>query len=162
MINLIWAMDKNRLLGSNNRIPWHYKKDLDFFKKMTKDKVVLVGEKTYNSLLYYYKEKLPFSLIYLATLDKNYQNFDKINKVIVINDCNLFLENYKDEIFVIGGKMIYETSFKYASRLYITIIDKEYEGDTYIKEFDLSSFNLISELNDGILTFYEYQKKEIF
>ena len=62
MINLIWAMDENRLIGSNNKLPWTFKDDIEHFKKITRNKEVIMGRKTYFSMLKYYPSgNLPFS-----------------------------------------------------------------------------------------------------
>lgn len=50
MIQLIWAMTENQLIGKNNRIPWHIKEDLLYYKNCTAGKTVLMGENTYYSL----------------------------------------------------------------------------------------------------------------
>ncbi|MFA6693170.1 MAG: dihydrofolate reductase, partial [Acholeplasmataceae bacterium] len=49
MIMMIWAMDENHLIGKGNLLPWHYPKDLEYFKKMTSDVSVLMGDMTYQS-----------------------------------------------------------------------------------------------------------------
>ncbi|MBQ4356793.1 MAG: dihydrofolate reductase, partial [Acholeplasmatales bacterium] len=54
MINMIWAMDKNNLIGDGNRIPWHVKEDLIYYKNKTKGQTVLMGDATYFSLKSYY------------------------------------------------------------------------------------------------------------
>ena len=70
MISLIWAMDKNWLIGKENKIPWHYKKDLMYFKEKTQGKTVLMGDNTYYSLKGYYKDRpLPYGKIYVASLN---------------------------------------------------------------------------------------------
>ena len=67
MINLIWAMDENQLVGKDDRIPWHIKEDLVYFKNKVKDKTVLMGDTTYYSLKGSYKDKpLPYGTIYVA------------------------------------------------------------------------------------------------
>ena len=72
MINMIWAMDKNNLIGDGNRIPWHVKEDLIYYKNKTKGQTVLMGDATYFSLKSYYKTKpLPYGKCYIATIDKN-------------------------------------------------------------------------------------------
>ena len=70
MIKLIWAMDKNWLIGKENKIPWHYKEDLLYYKEKTAGQIVLMGDNTYFSLKGYYKTKpLPYAKIYVASLN---------------------------------------------------------------------------------------------
>ena len=155
MIYLIYAVDKNNLIGSNNRLPWDYKEDIKFFRETTYGKDVLVGDKTYVSLLSYYKHLLPFRTIYLATQSKT-----NVANTTVVNDARSFLRNYKNDLYVIGGKTIYEISYDFADVIYETRIDKEYVGDTYLKKPDYSKFNLVSERVSGDLHFLKYVRKK--
>ncbi len=144
MIKLIWAMDKNWLIGINNKLPWRYKEDLAYFKEQTHGKTVLMGLNTYKSLKFtYYKGgKLPFNKIYVASKD----NKIKYNDVIMVNDIDKFLSVYKGELWVIGGATIYSLSLKHADELYITWINKEYNGDAYFPKFNLDEdFKVIKE-----------------
>lgn len=156
MIYLIWAMDENRLIGDKGRLPWHIPKDLAFFKKITKNKNVLMGHETYISLKGYYKKNpLPFGKIYVANLNNH-----KYEDATLINNVNSFLENREEELFVIGGKTIYELSLPYANFLYITYILKKYSGNIYLKPFDISQFKVLNyETTDGLI-FTKYQKKD--
>ncbi|MFI3329224.1 MAG: dihydrofolate reductase [bacterium] len=155
MIKLIWAMDKDNLVGKDNLLAWHYKEDLLFFKKMTKDKEVLMGDNTYDSLQGYYKGKpLPFGETHVATLKRMFiPNVDMVNNLIP------FISNFpKDkELFVIGGKTIYDLTMPYADILYVTVIDASHEGNVYFYP-DLSDFELIESNKSGILDFRTYQR----
>lgn len=140
MINLIWAMDINWLIGKENKLPWRYQEDINYFKTMVKDKTVLMGDKTYESLKGYYQKKpFPFKDYYIASLDETYQGDH------IVRDIDTFLSQYQNELWVIGGSKIYELSLPYANRLYITWILKPYQGDTYFPEFDLLSYKVIKE-----------------
>ncbi len=155
MIKLIWAMDQDNLVGIDNLLPWHYKEDLLFFKSMTKDKEVVMGYNTYQSLLGYYKTKpLPFGKINVATR-KNIE----INNVNVVNDYKSFIKNYSgEELMVIGGKEIYELSMAYADLLYVTVINKSHEGNVYFYP-DFTSFKLVETKVSGVLEFKTYKKE---
>ena len=70
MINLIWAMTKDNLIGKGNLMPWHIKEDLVYYKNKTAGKTVVMGEETYYSLKGYYKTRpLPYGTIYVASLN---------------------------------------------------------------------------------------------
>ena len=70
MIHLIWAMTKNHVIGLQNKMPWHIKEDLIYYKEHTAGKTVVMGENTYYSLKGYYKSKpLPYGKIYVASLN---------------------------------------------------------------------------------------------
>lgn len=154
MISLIWAMDENWLIGKDNVLPWHYPKDLAYFKNMTKDKAVLMGDLTYESLKSYYKTKpLPFFKNYVANLnDKVYPD------ATLIKDLHGFLKNTKEDLMVIGGKTIYQLALPYADRLYITYVLKTHEGNVYFPTFDLSQFKLIEKTMEDGLIFAVYER----
>jgi dihydrofolate reductase len=148
MISMIWAMDENWLIGKDNVLPWHYPKDLAYFKEMTAKEAVLMGEMTYQSLKSYFKSKpLPFKKIYVANIeDKNYPD------AIHVKDLFSFLKEVKEDLMVIGGKTIYQLCLPYANRLYITYVLKRHQGNVYFPSFDLSQFKLIKkELTDELI-----------
>ncbi len=146
MINLIWAMDKNQLVGKGDKIPWHIKEDLLYYKSKTNGKVVVMGDTTYYSLRTYYKTKpLPYGKIYVATIDKNLVINDGLNDIEMVYDLVEFLENFKDELWVVGGRTIYKISLPYADNLYISFVQGEYEGDIYFPAIDFSQYELVWE-----------------
>ena len=158
MINLIWAMDKNWLVGKDNVLPWHFKEDLIYYKSKTCGNTVLMGYNTYLSLKGYYKTKpLPYGKIYVACVDDI-----ELDDAIVIKDVISFLKDFdnSEELWVCGGATIYRLSLPFADRLYITHVEAEYEGNMYFPRFDLENeFNLISERISDILRFAVYERK---
>ena len=115
-----------------------------------------MGHETYLSLKGYYKSKpLPFSKIYVANL--NDYTYDD---AILVKDFITFLKNNKENLWVIGGKTIYELALPYANTLYITYILNRHEGDTYIKPFSLDNYRLTNKLIEPSLIFAKYERKE--
>ncbi len=157
MIKMIWAMDENWLIGKDNILPWHYPKDLAYFKNLTKDEAVLMGDMTYLSLKSYYKTKpLPFRKIYVANIqDATYPD------AIHVKDLFQFLNHTDEDIMVIGGKTIYHLCLPYAERLYITYVLKRYEGNVYFPKFDLSTYKLIKKDLTDELIFAVYERKHV-
>ena len=156
MVNLIVAIGKNNLIGKDNLLPWHYKEDMQYFKEMTMGKKVIMGEQTFKSILSYIKKPLPGRTSVIATLtDYTYPNVE------VTNDVIGYLENFpkEEEIFIIGGKIIYDLTLSIADRLYITHVNKEYTGNVYFEEIDYSKYNVISKRDSGDLTFAVYERK---
>lgn len=155
MINLIWAMDENWLVGDNDKLPWHIPKDLAHFKKITNNKTVLMGDLTYKSMKGYYKHKpFPFKKVYVANLlDEKYED------ATLVKDVISFLKDYNEEIFVIGGPTIYKLALPYANKLYITFVLNRYKGNVYFPKFDLDKFKLKNyETSEGLI-FTEYEKR---
>lgn len=154
MISLIWAMDENWLIGKDNVLPWHYPKDLAYFKSKTKNQTVLMGDMTYESLKGYYKDKpLPFGKIYVANLvDKAYPDAH------LVKDMHQFLRETKENVMVIGGKTIYQLALPYAQRLYITYVLGRHQGNVYFAPFDLSKFKVIEKTMEDGLIFAVYER----
>ncbi|WEK82246.1 MAG: dihydrofolate reductase [Candidatus Phytoplasma pruni] len=158
MISLITALDSNFLIGNKNSLPWHYPKDLIFFKKKTFQKKVLMGWNTYLSLKQYYRNKsLPFATAYIASNSQQ----GNLSDGIIVNDLIAFLKKYQnsqENIFIIGGSQIYAQSLPYADVLYITHILKRYQGDSFFPYVDLTQYQLIEKDIQEELIFATYQK----
>ena len=158
MINMIWAMDKNNLIGDGNRIPWHIKEDLIYYKNKTKGQVVLMGDATYFSLKSYYKTKpLPYGKCYIATIDKNLKIENPLEDIEIIYDLDSFLKNFSGDLWVCGGATIYKLALPYANRLYISFIKGDYKGDKYFPTIDYDKYNKIweNETDSVIYTVFE-------
>ena len=158
MINMIWAMDKNNLIGDGNRIPWHIKEDLIYYKNKTKGQVVLMGDATYFSLKSYYKTKpLPYGKCYIATIDKNLKIENPLEDIEIIYDLDSFLKNFSGDLWVCGGATIYKLALPYANRLYIPFIKGDFKGDKYFPTIDYEKYNKIweNETNSVIYTVFE-------
>lgn len=158
MISLIWAMDKNNLIGIDNDLPWHYSEDLKYFKEMTNGKTVIMGENTFYSIFNRLGKPLPNRKNVVATLDKNFSRDD----VEVTYDLIKFLKEHQEseeEFFVIGGKQIYALSLPYAKRLYITHINKEHQGNVYFPQIEYNNYNVISKKTVDVLDFVIYERK---
>jgi len=156
MISMIFAIDPNKLLGKGNDLPWYYPEDLQYFKKTTKGKTVLMGLETFRSILSRNGKPLPNRHSVVASLEPfSYEGVE------VIGDLFRYLKAAREEeVFVIGGKTIYELSLPYADRLYITHINKVYEGNVFFTKLDLTNFTLISETVSGDLRFCIYERKQ--
>jgi dihydrofolate reductase len=154
MISMIWAMDENWLIGKDNLLPWHYPKDLAYFKKQTEGQTVLMGDMTYQSLKTYYKVKpLPFGKVYVANNEeKEYIDATRVSDLID------FLKNCTEDLIIIGGKTIYGLSLPFVDRLYITYILKTHEGNIYFPKFNLASFKLIHKTMEPELIFAVYER----
>ena len=155
MISLIFATDPNHLIGKDNLLPWNYPEDLKYFKKTTLNKTVLMGLATFHSIVSINGKPLPKRKLVVASLEEfSYPG------VLVIDDLIKYLkEPHEEEIFVIGGKTIYELALPYADRLYITHIKEEHEGNVYL-DFSLENYELISKDEREALVFAVYERKK--
>jgi dihydrofolate reductase len=126
-VECIVAMSKNGVIGNNNKIPWHIPEDLQYFKRITQNSVVIMGRKTFESLP---KRPLPNRINIVLT---NHEIVSYDENVIYTNMENIFqkLASYNKPIFVIGGAEIYKLFIHKCSKLYVTIVEDIYEGDSY-------------------------------
>lgn len=135
MLIAIWAQDNNHLIGKGKRLPWRLPNDLKFFKKQTQGHAILMGRKTFDSL-----GQKPLPNRYNFVLTKSNHLYQNQENLMFISDYKEILEKAKEEdIFVIGGKAIYESLWQYFDELRITKINADFEGDIYFNP-DLSQF----------------------
>jgi dihydrofolate reductase len=155
MVSLIVAIGQNNVIGVDNKLPWHYKEDMEYFKNTTMGKKVIMGEQTFKSILGYIKKPLPGRTSVIATLtDYTYKDVE------VTNDIFDYLKNFpkEEEIFIIGGKIIYDLTLDVADRLYITHVNKDYDGNVFFKEIDYSKYKEISRKESGDLVWAIYER----
>jgi dihydrofolate reductase len=139
ILSLIAAMARNRVIGINNKLPWHIPEDLKFFRNKTKGHMMVMGRKTFES----FPGLLPGRLHVVITRQKDYaadgaQVFSTI--MDAIDYCRTQTAQWGDEVFIIGGGEIYRETLAYADRIYLTEIQQEVEGDAVFPEFDKSEF----------------------
>jgi dihydrofolate reductase len=124
----IAAMSLNRVIGKNNKIPWHLPEDLRFFKKMTTGQVVVMGRKTFESI----GKPLPDRSTVVLT-----RRQASIANVETISDLNEIDPNKEArEVFICGGAQVYEQALPHCSDLYLTLVKREVEGDTFFPPFE--------------------------
>jgi dihydrofolate reductase len=129
-ITLISAMSKNKVIGKNNTLPWRLPQDLKRFQKLTKDNVVVMGRKTYQSI----GKSLPNRLNIILTRDTKWNDV-KGDQTYVYHSIEEVLERFKTrDLFIIGGSEIYKSFMDHADKIELTLIEKEIEGDTYFPE----------------------------
>lgn len=159
MISLIAMIGKNKELGREGRLIFKIPEDMKYFKEVTMGHKVLMGRKTWESL--------PGKLQGRENIVASHREVDGADEVIA--DLGQFIEENKDteeEIFVIGGGMIYAKALPYAKRLYLTEVDAEDPGaDVFFPKFDSEQYDreIVGEGEEGKLkyVFAKYNKKEV-
>ncbi|MDP9740555.1 UNVERIFIED_ORG: dihydrofolate reductase [Bacillus sp. B2I3] len=145
MISLIVAMDQNRVIGKNNKLPWHLPADLQYFKKVTMGHPIVMGRKTFESI----GRVLPGRENVIVTRNQEF----KAEGCVVLHDIaqiKMFADNHEEEVFVIGGAEIFKEILPFTDRLYITEIHETFEGDTFFPEIDENEWDEISSLPGNI------------
>jgi len=139
MISISVAVAKNNVIGKDNKLLWHISEDLKRFKRITSNKKMIMGRKTFESL----PGILPNREHIVITRDENFK-VDS-DKVKIVHDLNSLLEKYlkcEDEVFVIGGAEIYKQLLPYTQKVYLTKIEQTFEGDTYFPEVNYDEFKV--------------------
>ncbi len=128
-LSLIAAMDRNRLIGKDNALPWRLPADLKHFKAMTLGKPVLMGRKTFESI----GRPLPGRENIVITRNPGFAA-DGCKVVFSIEEA-LEYASHHEEVMVIGGANFYEQLLPRADRLYLTLIDHAFEGDAWFPQW---------------------------
>jgi dihydrofolate reductase len=141
IISLIVAMTQNGVIGKDNQIPWHIPEDLKHFKEITMGHPIIMGRKTFESI----GKALPGRKNIVLTRALSYNE----DGVVVVHNFEQALREAKDhdkEVFVIGGRQVYELALPQADQIYLTTIDRDFDGDTYFPRLDFKNeFEVLEE-----------------
>jgi dihydrofolate reductase len=137
-ISIIVAMAKNRVIGANNALPWHLPQDLKRFKALTMGHHIVMGRKTFESI----GRVLPGRTSVVVTRNPGWE----AGGVLVARSLADAIARAGDdpEIFVIGGEQIFREALALADRIYLTQIEREFDGDAFFPEIDPDGWNLSS------------------
>ena len=157
IISLIAAIGKNNVIGVDNKLPWKLSADLKRFRTITSGKPVIMGRKTFESI----GGPLPNRKNIIITRDKNY----KADGCVVVHSAEeaLHAAGENGEVMIIGGAEIYRQLLPKADKMYLTVIDGEFDGDAYFPEYSKDEWKEISieEHEDGGLrySFVDLERK---
>jgi dihydrofolate reductase len=166
-VALIVAMDLERGIGRDNDLMWHLPRDMKFFTETTRDQIVVMGRRNYDSIPEKYRP-LPQRENVVLTRNTDFQAPDC--KVFnTLDDC---LAHYQHEtertVFIIGGGEIYRLALQAGviEEMYITHINHRYGADTFFPEFDLNAWKVetvleqkVDERHEASFTALHYTKK---
>ena len=141
---MIAALAKHRVLGKDNKMPWHLPADLRFFKKTTMGCPIIMGRKTYDSI----GRPLPGRLNIILSRDKELY----IDGCTVVNSFDKALLTAQEqagnaeEVFIMGGSHLYNAYLEKIDRLYLTLIDEVFEGDTFFPDYTQYKWKQIQKI----------------
>lgn len=144
-ISIIVAIAKNYAIGKNNQLLWHIPDDLKRFKKITSGHQVIMGRLTYLSIPV---RPLPNRTNIVIT-DQQGETFEGCTTVGSINEA-LNLCNESEESFIIGGGSVYRQFMPFCNKLYVTLVHKEFDADTFFPAIELDQWTLAGK-EDHIL-----------
>jgi dihydrofolate reductase len=142
-LKAIAAMSLNRAIGMGNKIPWHLPEDFRWFKKMTTGHVLVMGRKTFESI----GKALPDrTTIVLTRSPQPIPGVQTISELSQIAQGSPALRGR--EIFICGGAQIYQQALPFCSDLYLTLVKRTVEGDTFFPPFE-ERFELFEQVLDS-------------
>jgi dihydrofolate reductase len=152
MISIIAAMDSKSGIGKDHKIPWHITEDLVRLKNLTIGHVTILGRTSFESMLGYYeksgRQTMSQRTHIVITRDSNYVVEEKYGLAVnsIEEAIRIAKEKEKEEIFIIGGRQIFDQTIGIADRLYLTIVQDDFECDTFFPDY--SSFTKIINEED--------------
>jgi len=144
---IIVAQAKNRVIGVNNKLPWHLPEDLRYFKQVTMAKPIIMGRNTYESI----GRPLPGRTNIVISRQEAYapegvKVVSSLEAAIELAESIALIDG-ASEAMVIGGGQIYAQALEKADRLYLTEVDAEIEGDAWFPEFSRDDWKEVGREN---------------
>ena len=136
---LIAALARNRVIGRDNRLPWHLPADLRFFKRTTMGKPLLMGRRTWESI----GRPLPGRRMIVLSRDPAYQAPG--GAVARSLDEAREIAGTVPEIVVIGGASLYAQTLPLAECMYLTFVDADVPGDAWFPDWDAQEWQRVWE-----------------
>ena len=136
MVSIIVAIAQNGTIGDKNALLWHIKEDMRFFRTTTSGHAVIMGRKTFESLG---SKPLPKRTnIVITRADREFEGALTAHSL----EEAIRMAGDDEEIFVMGGAQIYAEALNVVDRMYITHVERDYEGDTSFPAIDFSQWEL--------------------
>lgn len=136
IVSAIVAMSENRVIGKNNRLPWHLPSDLKHFKTITTGHPILMGRKTYESI----GRPLPNRTNIIITRNSTFQAAGCVVVTSIEEAVQHASSENAAEIFIIGGALVYRQLMPHIQRIYLTIVHHEFEGDAYFPKLNMNEW----------------------
>lgn len=158
-VSIIVATGLQNEIGFENKLIWHIKEDLKYFKAKTIHKTIVMGRKTYESIGKLLPDRQ--SIILSRDLDFKVEGAVVLNDPMMVFDYVLSLENDEDEdreCMICGGREIYELFMPYATTIYRTLVSKNFKADTFFPSIDESEWRMTNSTPGEEVQFQIYEK----
>ena len=156
MLSIIVAKAKNNIIGKDNGMLWKISDDLKRFREKTTGHTIIMGRKTFESLGGILPDRM--HIILSRNPDFNIDS-DYVKVVHSLLELQPYMDD-EEEHFVIGGAIIYNLLMPYCKKMYVTQIDKDFEGDALFPRINENEWKEVEREqgpSDGINDFgYEY------
>lgn len=140
MLSIIVAKAKNNIIGKENKMVWHLPADLQHFKEITTGHVIIMGRKTFESLGKVLPNRKHIVFSQNPDFKVNDENVQVVHSMLEIQE---YIEN-EEENFVIGGAMIYNLLMPHVTKMYVTQIEEEFEGDCFFPVINTETWREVS------------------
>ncbi len=149
-VSIIVAMTQTGVIGKNGKLPWHISEDFQWFRRHTLEHPVIMGRKTFESI----GRALPQRENIILTRQKNY----RADGAIIFHSFEGALSYAKkmkrNDVFILGGKEVFEKALPVAHRIYLTRIRSDFEGDVYFPSYPEEQFKVsFREEHEGAIPF---------
>ena len=137
----IMAMSENRCIGKENKIPWYVPNDFKWFKEFTMGNTLIVGKNTFDTLPLLKNRECLVLVKEDKIMDANpnqylVNNNSMTGKLITMTDIESYSQFRKDYLIVVGGAKTYVKLLPYITEFYVTHVNGNYDGDTFMPEFE--------------------------
>lgn len=140
-ICIIAALSENRVIGKDGKIPWYISEDLKRFRELTTPHPIIMGRKTFESI----GKPLPLRTNIIITRDLSFTE----PRCMVVHSLEDGITAAKvidnEKIFIVGGGEIYAQAIEFADRLYLTLVERNFEGDTFFPDYSQFT-NVVPEI----------------
>lgn len=141
ILSCIAAMSENRVIGTDGRLPWRLPSDLAWFKRTTLGHAIVMGRRTWESIG---SRPLPGRTSVVVTSRPDYPVPAGVIVVASLDDA-LARTAGEEEVFVVGGGVLFAEALPRADRLYLTVVHANLEGDTWFPRVDETAWKLVDE-----------------
>ena len=141
MLSIIVAKAKNNIIGKDNSLIWHLPEDLKRFKELTTGHTIIMGRKTFESLGRVLPNRKHLVFSQNPDFKVNNENVEVVHSMLQIQE---YIEN-EEETFVIGGAMIYNLLMPHVTKMYVTQINQDFEGDAFFPRIDAEKWEIIDK-----------------
>ncbi|ADU94152.1 dihydrofolate reductase [Geobacillus sp. Y412MC52] len=144
MISHIVAMDENRVIGKDNRLPWHLPADLAYFKRVTMGHAIVMGRKTFEAI----GRPLPGRDNVVVTGNRSFRP-EGCLVLHSLEEVKQWIASRADEVFIIGGAELFRATMPIVDRLYVTKIFASFPGDTFYPPISDDEWEIVSYTPGG-------------
>lgn len=152
---------KNRLIGRGQELPWHISDDLKRFKSLTSGRPVIMGKRTFDSLIHQNGRPLPGRRNLVLAHESAWPEWENVEVFDSIPEALAAVSDV-EQVFITGGASVYEAFLPTADRLELTLVDGDFEGDVFFPPYEHLIGSMYEETTrdtrDGF-SFVTYKRK---